>query len=55
MIRAWFVIKYEGVVCCFMQNKLVKKKGKRRNGRGGEGGYLSSYNLNITDGFPNKN
>jgi hypothetical protein len=32
MMIAWFVTKYVGVMCCFLQNKKKKKKkwGRRR-------------------------
>jgi hypothetical protein len=43
------------VLCVVLCKINWKKKEKRRNGRGEEEGYLSSYNLNITDGFPNRN
>jgi len=49
-IRAWFVTKYKGVVCNFLQNK---KEEKEEMGEGEIKGCLSGYNLNIIDGFTN--
>jgi hypothetical protein len=40
--------KYEGSVCCFLQNK---KEEEEEMGKGLRGGHLSGCNLNITDKF----
>ena len=45
MMRAWFVIKYRGVIYCFLQNKNEEEKMRE----GEKGGYMLSYNLDIND------